>query len=351
MINTQQNQAALETVNPLSVTPFFAIPRIVGMLKTVSDAEFRLLSILYSAFGDDGHIEFKLQTLSKMMNKATSSVRRIIDSCERKELIETRQTGRSLRFNLINDKIKCNRRVRRAPKNEQTECSKMSTLLSSRKQKEKTNNNNAKTSIKSYNKNQAAAAPKINFVVVSELKNMLRDNLKPYFNLKTYLALKTPGLTDGQIKSLVIEANENKKIKSLGWLIAKTNAIDDIKTIPDFDEHERKRQKAEDQKKMSAISEQRLWKKWENNAISSDEAKEINLKRKGLWEETIKREKEQLKRDAITIGRKFEELKAEFFATIKDDCVFEIFEKKSDDSLRADQAFNNFCWRNYWKCL
>lgn len=159
-------------VNPLTVNAFFAIPRIVGLLKNVNDAEFRLLSILYSAFGDDGHIEFKIRTLAAMMHKAASSVRRIIDSCESKNLIRAYQTGRSLQFELIIDEKPT---LKRVPKNDQAECSKISTHYHSRKEIYK-NNNNKPSATKPAPEKPASAIAAVRKNIDPEIAMRLSDN-------------------------------------------------------------------------------------------------------------------------------------------------------------------------------
>lgn len=70
-------------------------------MPEITDRLFRLMSILCSAYGDDGHIEFKIKTLAKLMGgKTERAVGRIIDQARSKGLITTKQTGRSLIFYL-----------------------------------------------------------------------------------------------------------------------------------------------------------------------------------------------------------------------------------------------------------
>jgi hypothetical protein len=95
--------AALQTyqTNPIRNQVFFAIPRTLALRSDISDRLFRLMSILYSAFGDDGHIEYKLATLSKLLNKSIRSTKEVVKEAVRKGLIIIKSTGRSLVFKLV----------------------------------------------------------------------------------------------------------------------------------------------------------------------------------------------------------------------------------------------------------
>lgn len=94
----QENQTKQ---HPIKNSIFFGIPRHVALMPSVTDRLFRLLSILCSSFGDDGHMEFRVATLAKLMgNKSERATRRIIDEAEKAGLIKTYQTGRSLGFEL-----------------------------------------------------------------------------------------------------------------------------------------------------------------------------------------------------------------------------------------------------------
>ena len=95
--------AALQTyqTNPIRNQVFFAIPRTLALRSDISDRLFRLMSILYSAFGDDGHIEYKIATLSKLLNKSIRSTKEVIKEAVRKGLIIIKSTGRSLVFKLV----------------------------------------------------------------------------------------------------------------------------------------------------------------------------------------------------------------------------------------------------------
>ena len=94
---------ALQTyqTNPIRNQVFFAIPRTLALRSDISDRLFRLMSILYSAFGDDGHIEYKIATLSKLLNKSIRSTKEVVKEAVRKGLIIIKSTGRSLVFKLV----------------------------------------------------------------------------------------------------------------------------------------------------------------------------------------------------------------------------------------------------------
>jgi hypothetical protein len=95
--------AALQTyqTNPIRNQVFFAIPRTLALRSDISDRLFRLMSILYSAFGEDGHIEYKIATLSKLLNKSIRSTKEVVKEAVGKGLIIRKSTGRSLVFELV----------------------------------------------------------------------------------------------------------------------------------------------------------------------------------------------------------------------------------------------------------
>lgn len=64
----------------------------------VTDRIFRILSILFSAFGEDGHIEFKIRTLALLLQKSERQTRDLIKEIREKGFVTTRETGRSLLF-------------------------------------------------------------------------------------------------------------------------------------------------------------------------------------------------------------------------------------------------------------
>jgi len=125
--------AALQTyqTNPIRNQVFFAIPRTLALRSDISDRLFRLMSILYSAFGEDGHIEYKLATLSKLLNKSIRSTKEVVKEAVKKGLIIRKSTGRSLVFELVE-----NPPIREA-KTCTSEVRKSAPLLSSRKETEK----------------------------------------------------------------------------------------------------------------------------------------------------------------------------------------------------------------------
>ena len=87
-----------EKKHPLKNRTFFAIPRQISLIPGLTDRLFRLLAILFSTYGNDGHIEFKISTLARLLQKGERQTKDLIDEARKKGWIETRQTGRSLQF-------------------------------------------------------------------------------------------------------------------------------------------------------------------------------------------------------------------------------------------------------------
>lgn len=125
-VNTEKKLSS----HPLKNNPFFGVPRHIGMRTDISDALYRLLSILYGSYGHDGHLEFKIETLCRLMGgKAYSSVKRIIAQGRKLEIFETWQTGRSISFRFLEVpklKIKSELSDDSGIKNEPSDSSKMS---------------------------------------------------------------------------------------------------------------------------------------------------------------------------------------------------------------------------------
>lgn len=92
---TVENQ---EKHHPLKNKTFFGIPRHVALIPGLTDRLFRLMAVLCSAYGDDGHIEFKIRTLAALLQKSERQTKDLIDEARGKELISTKATGRSLIF-------------------------------------------------------------------------------------------------------------------------------------------------------------------------------------------------------------------------------------------------------------
>lgn len=215
--------------HPLKNKPFYGIPRHIALMPGVTDRIFRLISILCSAFGDDGHIEFKIKTLSIVMgSKSDKAMRRIIKEAEELELIETIQTGRSLKFTL-SDKfysngpvdIKAKNDRSGAVKNVRTDRSKMTAPYHLEKKALKTTANAAAVSKK----------PKKPDKVIMALKNRIdKQDLQNNFNQSTYEALKSKGLMDGQIITLIAMLNSSRA-RSCGWMISMVDklGLDNIK--------------------------------------------------------------------------------------------------------------------------
>lgn len=92
---TAENQ---EKQHPLKNKTFFGIPRHVALIPGLTDRLFRLMAVLCSAYGDDGHIEFKIRTLAALLQKSERQTKDLIDEARGKNLISTKATGRSLIF-------------------------------------------------------------------------------------------------------------------------------------------------------------------------------------------------------------------------------------------------------------
>lgn len=84
--------------HPIKNKPFFAIPRHIALIPGLSDRLFRLMSVLCSAYGDDGHIEFKIKTLAALLQKGDRQTRDLIKEGKAKGFFTTKETGRSLLF-------------------------------------------------------------------------------------------------------------------------------------------------------------------------------------------------------------------------------------------------------------
>lgn len=87
-----------EKQHPLKNRAFFGIPRQVALMPGVTDRIFRILSVLFSAFGEDGHIEFKIRTLALLLQKSERQTRDLIKEIREKGFVTTQETGRSLLF-------------------------------------------------------------------------------------------------------------------------------------------------------------------------------------------------------------------------------------------------------------
>lgn len=295
---TEQNpQKKASKPHPLKGVEFFAIPKHIAMMKGVNANIAMLISVLCSAYGEDGHIEFKLKTLERYMNreqtKSHSALRNIISDTKKLGLITTKQTGRSIIFEFTDKfydsrpKLKIDRKTatkndrKRAPENEQPECQETSNqsasiLALSYKQQKKGLKETTTTNLPQNPPCEQTPAPQKsppNLVVVDDnfktIKSMIEDKaLRSDFNAHTLTSLKKLCLTIGQIKSLVLEANKRPNVKSWGYFIAmiKNGVLSNI----------------EDADKIEAENERKLEKTIENEqAISkrlTQEAFEINEK-------------------------------------------------------------------------
>jgi hypothetical protein len=94
--NKSNNFAANQ--NPIKGRAFFAIPRQIAINPKITDRLFRLLAVLFSSFGDDGHIEFRISTLAAILQKGARQTKELIKLARDEGWIKTEQTGRTLKF-------------------------------------------------------------------------------------------------------------------------------------------------------------------------------------------------------------------------------------------------------------
>lgn len=90
---------ACQTINlhPLKITSFVGEPRHIAKISMSANAH-RLMTLICSEYGSDGHIEFTLEHIGKFLNRSTRTAARVIKELVSKGLIESRSTGRSLMF-------------------------------------------------------------------------------------------------------------------------------------------------------------------------------------------------------------------------------------------------------------
>ncbi len=221
-VQTNQNQASN---HPLKGKSYFAITRTLAMREDISDGLYRLLSILFGSYGDDGILIFKIQTLCRLMGgKKERAVRGIIKQGRDGGFYTTRQTGRGIEF-FINDR-------------QESACLIGKNLPISYKQQKKLLKKTTTTPAakKSPPEKPPSPPPDVSFVV--GLKNRVCEKLRSQFNQNTYRQLKDLKLSDGQIKTLIDAMNINSSVKSVGWLINTARQADEIL---DFDKIEKKR--------------------------------------------------------------------------------------------------------------
>jgi len=220
-VQIDQNQASN---HPLKGKSYFAITRTLAMREDISDGLYRLLSILFGSYGDDGILIFKIHTLCRLMGgKKERAVRGIIKQGRDGGFYTTRQTGRGIEF-FINDR-------------QESACLIGKNLPISYKQQKRSFKKTTTTPAakKSPPEKPPSPPPDVSFVV--GLKNLVRENIRSKFNQGTYTQLKKMDLSDGQIKTLIFDLNERQD-KGIGWMMNKAKASDDIE---DWDEIEKKR--------------------------------------------------------------------------------------------------------------
>lgn len=84
-------------LHPLKNASFVGEPRHIAKISMSANAH-RLMTLICSEYGSDGHIEFTLEHIGKFLNRSTRTAARVIKELISKGLIESRQTGRSLMF-------------------------------------------------------------------------------------------------------------------------------------------------------------------------------------------------------------------------------------------------------------
>lgn len=99
------NSDKSEKKHPLKNIPFFGIPRHIAFRTDITDGLYRLLTILYGSYGNDGKLVFKISTLALMMGaKNSATIKRHIKKGRELKLFKTGQTGRGISFELIIEK-------------------------------------------------------------------------------------------------------------------------------------------------------------------------------------------------------------------------------------------------------
>ena len=238
--NTSKNSEKSEKNHPLKNKPFFAIPRHVAMIPGLTDRLFRLMSILCSAYGNDGHIEFKISTLATLLQKGERQTRDLIKEARAKGLVTTKETGRSLVFFLGDICFEDGPKEVRKPAQQVGGNPQVSYKDQKKELKEKTPPN---PPLKFPNPPPEKLKPDPGLV---DFKNRIKkETLANDFNGNTYQNLKKLELTDGQIKTLIDRMNLSDA-RTCGWLLleAKKGDIEDydIKLEKQRQELERQRQ-------------------------------------------------------------------------------------------------------------
>lgn len=339
-IKTDQKQALN---HPLKGKSYFAIARTLAMRTDISDALYRLLTILYGSFGDDGILIFKIKTLCMLMGgKKERAVRGIIKQGRDSGFFTTRQTGRGIEF-FIDDR-----------QDSATLVGKNLPISYKQQKRSSKKTTTATEAAKSPPEKPPSPVPKSDLVVVSSLKPLLRPDLRLQFGKKACKDLDDLGLTIGQIKFLIDEINKKPEIKSIGWMLNRAKGTDNKSSIPDLDQLEAQRQKEAEQEKVKAISQAQQWQQWEKEAASKDEAFEIKLKSRGQWERHLESEAErkaaEKERRERTVSKPFSEIKPlflEYAGELAGDEIKNAFQKMTDDQIRNRIEFKNYCTTSF----
>lgn len=85
--------------HPLKNNPFVGEPRHIADENLTANGH-RLISLICSEYGTDGHIEFTLQRIGDFLHRSRRTASRIINELIRAGLITTKRTGRALIFYL-----------------------------------------------------------------------------------------------------------------------------------------------------------------------------------------------------------------------------------------------------------
>lgn len=338
-VQIDQNQASN---HPLKGKSYFAIDRTLAMREDISDGLYRLLSILFGSYGDDGILIFKIHTLCRLMGgKKERAVRRIIKQGRDNRFYTTRQTGRGIEF-FINDR-------------QESACLIGKNLPISYKQQKRSFKKTTTTPAakKSPPEKPPEPIPKDKFVVVSSLKPLLRPDLRIQFGKKACEDLVKLELSPGQIKFFIKEINSKPDKKSIGWMLNRIKKTDDLSIIPDLDKITAEKVEAEkklkEQRLIEEINAAKTAKESEKNAISFDKMHEQKLKSRGQLEfylECRAKEKERIEK---TIQKPFSEIKPLFLEYTGE--LIDRYSNLTDTQLLKCNEFKNFCYRNYWECL
>lgn len=84
-------------LHPLKNASFVGEPRHIAKLKMSANAH-RLMALICSEFGSNGHIEFTLERIGTFLERSKRTATRVINELVSNGLIQAQRTGRSLMF-------------------------------------------------------------------------------------------------------------------------------------------------------------------------------------------------------------------------------------------------------------